>query len=125
MCLWLMYTLRASTAPELAKDMSLDKPPWEWLIVPNVKRADGSVVHIRIFRLHHGYMDGVSLLIFLMENLIDPVPRKALYCDPRVKLSWKWVKLSWKVALINLYSILLFPSIVLQGKKMSERPGPF
>jgi len=50
--------------PELSLDMNELKPQWEEVIIPQVQLKDeADLKTIRIFRYHHGYLDGASLLL--------------------------------------------------------------
>lgn len=106
--------------PNLAKNFTnFEVPLWEWVIIPNVQYdADpGEIVTVRVFRVHHSYMDAISMGIMLSECLLEfgqgsDTSRPPFIVDPKTKL-----RISDKIRLsyAKLRGLLLLPYFVVKA----------
>ncbi|XP_035707848.1 uncharacterized protein LOC110859383 isoform X2 [Folsomia candida] len=91
--------LMETLLPELCKDMEDDHPQWEDVIVPNFVYDNDPIVPriLRIIRIHHGYMDGISNLLMLAEtqsgDSVHNFPWVINPLEPRQKTIGFWFRL--------------------------------
>jgi hypothetical protein len=91
--------------PELSLDMDGNKPQWEEVIIPQCKfRNEKEIKTVRIFRYHHGFMDGASALLMWANCMTEGGQREFPYpVDPL-----KPLKISkFLIILGNIYCVLM------------------
>ena len=100
-----------------AKNITFDKPPWQFIIIPKTYDGNEAVV---LFRMHHGLADGVSLTRFLLEQF----PDESLTNNQLVKFSSvdrKWMLLN---ALLSGAKIIIEKLISRPDNSIIHGPMP-
>lgn len=117
--------------PTLTENFTnLSVPLWEWVIIPNVQfdepGSEPGISTIRVFRVHHSYMDGISMGLMLTECLLDfGSDRSPFILDPKAKLSFS---AEMKLLSCKAIGLLLLPCLavkVLLSKNYSIQEDPF
>ncbi|CAL8147273.1 unnamed protein product [Orchesella dallaii] len=89
---------------EISEDMGDNKPQWELVIVPRYKESKESpTTCLTIFRFHHAYADGLSVLMIVKKHFISDVTYYLDPCELPVKIP------PWKIYLYYANAIIFGP----------------
>jgi hypothetical protein len=100
-----------------AKNITFDKPPWQFIIIPKMYEGDEAVV---LFRVHHGMADGVSLTRFLLEQFPDePLTNNQVVKFSSVDRKWMYLN-----ALLSGARIIIEKLITRRDDSIIHGPQP-
>lgn len=124
------YIKNLFIVPEyLSSNMGESKPQWEFLVIPKVKRNDGKMNTLRIFRFDHRYMDGACAGVIMAEGIFDEWEggTPPYVYDPNVPLPkhtsyWLLLTKAWAFLHLPLIVLLSLVTLIFPPGKNEEKP---